>query len=146
MNTYGNNKASDRKALKGIFTTIGLMAFIAAVVNDELNKDVTLAVTELTWVPFLGLVSEVLKDQTSGQRGRPALEEKPIHTMLKAIREAMKVEDLDKSKKLLAYALKTAAKEEEHLVARRAQFKPSVRIQGARRLPGLLNVGENAKS
>jgi len=145
-NVYGANKASDRKSLKGIFTAVGLVAFFAAVVGEKRNTEVTRAVRELGWDDFLNLTGEVLKDQTSGSRGRPALEEKPIHTMLKGIREAKKCEDAVSGAELLGKALKLASAEEQHLVTRRAQFKPSTRIQGTRRLPGLINAGENAKS
>lgn len=141
-----NFTGAQRKSLSVILTSVGLVGFFSAVVGEKRNSEVTRQVKEHGWTGFLDLTSEVLKDQTSGSRGRPALEEKPIHTMLKAIREVSKVEDADKATKLLAKALKVAAKEQEHLQARRAEFKPSKRIQGTRRLPGLIDAGENAKA
>lgn len=138
--------AAQRKSLSLVLVSTGLVGFFAAVTGEKRNSEVTKAVKEHGWNDFLTLTSEVLKDQTSGSRGRPALEEKPIHTMLKAIREASKIEDTDKASKLLGRALKVAAKEQEHLQARRAEFKPSKRIQSAKRLSGLIDAGENAKA
>lgn len=141
MNTYGENKASDRKNIKALLTASGLIAFFAAVVGQRENPEVAAAVTGLGFEGFCGATTEVLRTQVSGHRGRPALEEKPVHTMLKAIREALKHRDSEdavdtaKATKVLAKALKVAEREQAQLQARRTLFKPSKRIQGARRLP-----------
>jgi hypothetical protein len=145
-NSYGVNKASDRKALKAILTTVGLVAFFAAVVGEKRNSEVTGAIKALGFNEFLDCCGDVLRSQTSGSRGRPALEEKPIHTMLKAMRSVSKLASEADAKALLSKALKVASEEEVHLQTRRAIFKPSKRVQGTRRLPGLLNAGENAKA
>lgn len=145
-NSFGVNKASDRKSLKAILAVTGLVSFFAAVVGEKRNTEVTGAIKALGFNEFLEATADVLRSQTSGSRGRPALEEKPIHTMLKAMREASKVEDQVKAKALLGKALKVASDEQEHLQTRRSMFKPSKRVQGTRRLPGLINAGENAKA
>lgn len=149
--SFGVNKASDRKLIKVILTTAGLVGYFAAVVGERRNSEVTKAVKALGFEEFLVATSDVLRSQTSGTRGRPALEEKPIHTMLKGMREAAKLRDgeninEEKATKVLAKALKVAVAEEENLRTRRALFKPSKRIQGAKRLSGIVNPGENAKA
>lgn len=148
---YGENKATDRKNIRAVLTAATLIPFFAAVVGEKRNSDVTKAVKGLGIGEFFEATADVLRSQVSGQRGRPALEEKPVHTMLKGMREAAKHRDSDgnvdeaKAIKTLGRALKQAEREQNILQARRALFKPSKRIQGTKRLP-ILDAGENAKA
>lgn len=151
MNNYGENKATDRKNIKALLTAHTLIPFFAAAVGERNNSEVKGAVKALGLSGFFEATTDVLRTQVSGTRGRPALEEQPIHTMLKAMREASKAVDAEgniveeKAFKVISKALKVAERQQTQLQARRALFKPSKRIQGARRL-AVVPAGENAKS
>lgn len=143
---FGVNKASDRKNLKEMLTSMTLVGLIASVVGTaEKNEDVTAAVEKLGFGGFSESLVDVLKTQVSGSRGRPALEEQPIHAIIKGLRGASTVfsatESLEKATKVLAKSLKEAEKAQARLIARRAIFKPSKRIQGTKLLP-VLATGE----
>lgn len=148
--SFGVNKASDRKNIKALLTTLGLVGFFTSLVTQD-NDSVKAAKEGLTLSGLMETTVDVLKTQVSGSRGRPALEEAPIHTMLKAMKEvhgltnAEGVIDETKAFKLLTRAIKTASGQEAQLAERRANFKPSKRIQGTKLLP-VLDAGENAKS
>lgn len=149
---YGDSKQTDRKLIKETLVNLTLLPFFAAVCGEKNNSEVRKAVKALGYSEFFETTSDVLRSQVSGTRGRPALEEKPIHTMLKAMREASRFKDSEgnvdeaKATKIIAKALKQAEREQQVLQARRALFKPSKRIQGTgRRLP-ILDVGEAAKA
>lgn len=148
MNTFGTNKASDRKNFREMLlahTLVGVFSALAGV-SQKTDTGVEAAVKDLGFTGVCDLGIEVLRTQVSGSRGRPALEEQPIHAILKGLREASKVftatESVEKAQKVLAKAVKEAAKAEERFVARRALFKPSARIQGAKRLAVLAPVPE----
>lgn len=150
--TFGTNKASDRKALKDILVAVGLTTFVASVVGtaEKKNTDLTNAVSKMGFVSFAESTMDVLRTQVSGSRGRPALEEQPIHTIIVGLREAIRTfqtskEDVaqDKANKVLGKALKKAQSEEANLVARRATFKPSKRVQGTKLL-AILPTAEEA--
>lgn len=149
--TFGANKASDRKNLRILLTTLTLVPFFAAVTGEVTNENVKSAVEGLGLDGVFETASEVLRTQVSGTRGRPALEEKPIHTMLKAMKEALKFRDAEgkfqdaPALKLITKAARVASQELANLAARRQVFKPSKRIQGEKRLP-IVQAGEGAKS
>lgn len=143
---FGVNKASDRKNIKEMLTSMTLIGLIAAVAGTaDKNEDVSAAVEKLGFAGFADTVVEVLKTQVSGSRGRPALEEQPIHAVIKGLRGASttfaSTENMDKAVKVLAKSLKEAEKAQARLIARRAIFKPSKRIQGTKLLP-VLATGE----
>lgn len=143
---FGVNKASDRKNLREMLTSMTLVGLIASVVGTaDKNEEVTNAVEKLGFTGFAEALVEVLKTQVSGSRGRPALEEQPIHAIIKGLRNASTSftanENMDKAVKVLAKSLKEAEKSQARLIARRAIFKPSKRIQGTKLLP-VLAAGE----
>ena len=143
---FGVNKASDRKNLKEMLTSMTLVGLIAAVVGTaEKNEEVTNAVEKLGFGGFAEALTDVLKTQVSGSRGRPALEEQPIHAIIKGLRNAAASftanENTEKALKVLGKSLKDAEKAQARLIARRAIFKPSKRIQGTKLLP-VLATGE----
>jgi len=151
MSTYGENKATDRKNIKALLTAITLVPLFASVCGEKNNSEVKSAMKALGLAGFFEATSDVLRTQVSNLRGRPALEEQPIHTMLKAMRECSKlaneegVIDEAKANRIISRAVKVAERQQAQLQARRALFKPSKRIQGTRRLPVLV-AGEEAKA
>jgi hypothetical protein len=143
---FGVNKASDRKNLREMLTSLTLVGLVAAVVGTgEKNEEVNSAIEKLGFVGFSESLTDVLRTQVSGSRGRPALEEQPIHAIIKGLRNASASfsanENMEKALKVLGRSLKEAQKAEARLVARRALFKPSKRIQGTKLLP-VLATGE----
>lgn len=161
--TFGTNKASDRKALKDVLVAVGLTNFVATVVGtaEKKNADINHAVEQLGFVGFVDTLKDVLVTQTSRNRGRPALEEQPIHDVIGGLNNARAVyeatENMEKALKALnksnvkrgakvvAVGLQAAMKSEARLVARRALYNPSNRIQGTKLLPILpLPVNEEA--
>lgn len=145
------SNAAARKSVKNLLTSLTLVPFFAAFVGEKNNSEMKATVKEHGSLGLLEATSEVLRTQVSGTRGRPALEEQPIHTMLKAIREASRftneegVLDDAKAHRVIARAMKVAERQQAQLAARRAIFKPSKRIQGTRLLP-VLPVSEDAKA
>jgi hypothetical protein len=148
--TFGVNKASDRKQVKVLLTTLGLVGFFTAIVSGE-NEGVKAATESIKLSGLMETTVDVLKTQVSGTRGRPALEEQPIHTMLKAMKDVHALSDAEgdidvtKANRILTRAIKLASSQQALLAERRANFKPSKRIQGTKLLP-VLDAGENAKS
>lgn len=145
---FGVNKASDRKNLREMLVTHTLCGLIAMVVGTgEKNEDVAGAVEKLGFVGFTDALTDVLRTQVSGSRGRPALEEQPIHAIIKGLRNASASftanENMEKALKLLGKGLKDAEKAQAKLIARRAVFKPSKRIQGTKLL-AVLSTGEES--
>jgi hypothetical protein len=146
---YGVNKASDRKNVRELLVNLSLIGTISAVVGTtEQPKEVKEALDGLGFGGFAETAMAVLATQVSGHRGRPALEEQPIHAILKGLREAAKVftdtEDMNAALKPLTKRLKEAEKAQAHLLRRRAEFKPSKRMQGTKALPILaVATGDN---
>jgi hypothetical protein len=143
---FGVNKASDRKNLREMLTSLTLVGLVAAVVGTgEKNEEVNSAIEKLGFVGFSESLTDVLRTQVSGSRGRPALEEQPIHAIIMGLRNASASfsanENMEKALKVLGKSLKEAEKAQARLIARRAIFKPSKRIQGTKLLP-VLATGE----
>lgn len=137
---FGTNKATDRKSIKDLLVNLTLSGFVAALADvGPGNKDIKKGVQALGFTAFAETTIEVLKTQTSGSRGRPALEEQPIHTIIAGLKAAISTfesakEDVkvEKTNKVLAKALKKCEAEQANLLQRRSMFKPSKRVQGSK--------------
>lgn len=146
--TFGTNKATDRKNIREMLVALTLTGLFASMagIDEKPSADVKSGVDKLGWNGFADLAIDVLRTQTSGSRGRPALEEQPIHAIIKGLRASMVSftanESVEKAQKVLAKSVKEAEKAQKTLLNRRALFKPSKRIQGSKRLPVLPTATE----
>lgn len=145
------SNATARKSVRSLLTSLTLVNFFSTLAGEKNNSEMKALVKEHGLAEVLDATAEVLRTQVSGTRGRPALEEQPIHTMLKAMREAARfaneegVIDREKAARVIVRAVKVAERQQAQLQARRSLFKPSKRIQGTKRMP-VLEIGEGAKA
>ena len=146
--TFGTNKATDRKNIRELLVTLTLTGLFSSMAgtDEKPSADVKNGVEKLGWNGFADIAIDVLRTQISGSRGRPALEEQPIHAIIKALRASMASftanESVEKAQKVLAKGVKEAEKAQKVLLTRRQLFKPSKRIQGTKRLAVLPSVTE----